>query len=355
MSQLVRGSFTAAIFTVLFIFSLSVFAQEQVQDSELQTLLTSGEIDELREETRKLERLVDELRRDQLNYKIEKDLLRDAYSSNLETVNTVTTLVLALLTILGFLGVRGIFSLRTEFRDELKAFGNLTNEAKVRLDEIERSHKDFSNQISRLDEVNEMQNARISTMELHDQASTAFEKNDFLRTVELMNSALEANPHDVVALNQKALALFKLNKFAEACGVLTKALEIDPDNTSASSNLLEGLICAGRIGDFDAVLERHRFDVAKTDHLEPYLLALRLFSANDSGGLFGHILEHLGKLPDPDETEIFLDWTFDDIRRATKSAYGTNIRKALMTYTEVLAGDLSPAAGIERVKELQRG
>ncbi|SFR44335.1 Tetratricopeptide repeat-containing protein [Marinobacter gudaonensis] len=306
-----------------------------------------------RDDIESLNRSFDEVRRDQLNYKIENSLLKEVYSSNLETVNTVMTIALALFTVLGFLGVRGIFSLRGEFRGELSTFQNVTSEAQKRLDEIERSHKNISEQIHRLNRENEEQNARISTMELHDQAASAFQKNDFERTIELMSLALEANPQDVEAMNQKAMAYISTGKYTEAAALLNKAIEVNPDFSSAVQNLLEALICAGRIEDFDIVLNKHRFEIAKTLHLEEYLTALRLFKTDQVEILYSHMIEHIESLSQPDEAGWCLDWNFEDIKRATKSSYGTNHRKALIVYTDVLSGDLSPINGLARIRELQ--
>src|SRR5688572_24563921 len=59
-------------------------------------------------ELARLKEQLSEVRRDQLTYQIERDLLKEAYSSNLETVNLAITLGLALLAVLGFAGVRSI-------------------------------------------------------------------------------------------------------------------------------------------------------------------------------------------------------------------------------------------------------
>jgi len=49
-----------------------------------------------------LEKQIQEIRRDQLNYKIEKDILKEVYSSNIATINLVITLILAVFGIIGF-------------------------------------------------------------------------------------------------------------------------------------------------------------------------------------------------------------------------------------------------------------
>jgi len=45
-------------------------------------------------EVQKLKDSVSEIRRDQLNYKIEKDLLKETFSSNYQTINIVLAIIL---------------------------------------------------------------------------------------------------------------------------------------------------------------------------------------------------------------------------------------------------------------------
>ncbi len=52
------------------------------------------------EQLRKIEDQLSEVRRDQLNYKIEKDLLKEAYSSNLQIVNAVIAIALGVFAVL---------------------------------------------------------------------------------------------------------------------------------------------------------------------------------------------------------------------------------------------------------------
>ena len=59
--------------------------------------------EKLENELKKLSDQVTEVRRDQLNYQIEKDLLKETYSSNMDTINIVIAIILAIFGIIGFL------------------------------------------------------------------------------------------------------------------------------------------------------------------------------------------------------------------------------------------------------------
>src|SRR5437764_14025284 len=63
------------------------------------------------EQLRRLADAVTEVRRDQLNYQIERDLLKETYGSNLQTINLVLTIVLGAFAVIGYLGVRSIGTL----------------------------------------------------------------------------------------------------------------------------------------------------------------------------------------------------------------------------------------------------
>jgi len=84
-----------------------------------------------------LEDSVEEVRRDQLNYAIEKDLLTKTYSSNLETVNTIITIILVIFAVLAFLGLLSISNLRSQLKFDVETFQNQRIELERRLAKVE--------------------------------------------------------------------------------------------------------------------------------------------------------------------------------------------------------------------------
>ena len=65
------------------------------------------------------EHLIKTISGDRINYRIEKDLLKEAYSSNLQTINMVITFVLGVFAFLGYLGIRDISTIKKEYLLEL--------------------------------------------------------------------------------------------------------------------------------------------------------------------------------------------------------------------------------------------
>src|SRR6185436_8138681 len=90
---------------------------------------------------RTLENDIREVRRDQLNYQIERDLLKDTFSSNYQTVNIILAIVLGLFTVIGFLGIRDIGTIRKDFLIELDKLGDLRKDFEGRMNLFETERK----------------------------------------------------------------------------------------------------------------------------------------------------------------------------------------------------------------------
>lgn len=298
---------------------------------------------------------VKEIRRDQLNYKIEKDLLKETYSSNMAAVNTIITIVLGTFTILGFLGVRSIYRLREDFSKELQTFDKITSEARNRLKEIEIQQRQAESKIENLEQTNELQNQRLGVVETRELASNAYERKDFGRSIELLDQVLEIRPDDEDALNEKALNLFKLTHFEEASQVLEAALKINPDNSTAITNYIESLFLVGKQDEFSVALKTYRYEITKTKFLDWYFFALEIYLANNTEDIVQHAKELFEELPDDNEPEIFLDWQFDDFRRATKQEHSSELRNILLVGSDVLSGEISTNEGKERLDLLLTG
>ncbi|MDP2861618.1 MAG: hypothetical protein Q8N95_02375, partial [Desulfobacterales bacterium] len=82
-------------------------------------------IDKLQSDLQLIKDALQEVRRDQLNYRIEKDLLKETYSSYIQMINIVITIILGVFTIIGFLGVRNISAINKKFQEELSGLKKL--------------------------------------------------------------------------------------------------------------------------------------------------------------------------------------------------------------------------------------
>jgi hypothetical protein len=85
-----------------------------------------------------LEVQLKEIRRDQLNYQIEKDLLKETYSTNLQSINTTLTIVLGLFSIIGFLGINNIQTIKKEYLSELEKLRQTTADFQRRAKDLQQ-------------------------------------------------------------------------------------------------------------------------------------------------------------------------------------------------------------------------
>ena len=85
----------------------------------------------------KAETEISYIKTNQLNYQIEKNLLKEAYSSNLETLNIILAIILGALTIIGFIiGFIGFKDIR-EIKENFK----------IELNNLQELHKQFESKI----------------------------------------------------------------------------------------------------------------------------------------------------------------------------------------------------------------
>ena len=77
------------------------------------------------EKLARIEESISEIRRDQLNYRIERDLLKEAFSSNYQTINIVIAIILGVFSVIGFLGIRDIGTIRRQYFNELNKLNDL--------------------------------------------------------------------------------------------------------------------------------------------------------------------------------------------------------------------------------------
>lgn len=174
------------------------------QESERPTTLSN---DQVVANMAALKQQLQEVRRDQLNYQIERDLLKETYSSNLQTVNVVITIVLGTFTILGFLGVRSIGSARKEFRDELDQLREIRTRSEIRLAEIESQQKRVQTQLDEVSKLNVEQDRRLKLLEIQETASSYMGKHQYQRVLDYVTVGLELDANDITLLQLKWQAL----------------------------------------------------------------------------------------------------------------------------------------------------
>lgn len=114
-----------------------------------------------------LESNLKSVEKNQLNYKIEKDLLKETYSNNFERVNTVITIILGIVGLFGFFGIRDIGSIKKQYLTELEKLKTLQNDFTLKAAEFENEKVKFDSEINKIVLENQQQNSKIKLLVFH--------------------------------------------------------------------------------------------------------------------------------------------------------------------------------------------
>lgn len=180
-----------------------------------------------------LENEMKEVRRDELNYKIEKDLLKETYTNNYERISLIITILLAFIGIFGYLGIRDINSIKKEYEKELATLRNIQSQFNTKALEFDSEKKKFDDELKSIIKENEEQSRKIKFIELKEKSATLLKDNNLYSALEFTNAALDISPIDPTMLNQKGRILCRLNQAKDAVQIFEKALSVNPmDNTT---------------------------------------------------------------------------------------------------------------------------
>ncbi len=258
------------------------------------------------------------LRRDQLNYKIEKDLLKEAYSSNIQTINLVITIVLGVLGVLGYLGIRSVKEIRNDYSVELDKLKTLKTQLVDEIESVRSKQKEVEGQVGDLAKTNEEQDRRLKVMELIEKISNLIGSKQWGWALKYVDIALGLDAENTLLLSQKASCHANQGELTAAIENLKKVLELEPENSSDAMNLLEFLALTNQRNEFEEIYSRYKaavdseYDGSLTVYLDALLRTMSgdLKTAKDTLQKFvanqgAEAKNHLGS------------WSFNEARTIT--------------------------------------
>jgi tetratricopeptide (TPR) repeat protein len=215
------------------------------------------------------------LRRDQINYQIEKDLLKSAYSSNLETINLVLAIFLGIGGVMGWLlgyfGIKNLRTIKTEFETELSTLASLRTtleseikESKEKLQELEHkfanSQKEIDTKLGILNNTNEDQSRRLQVLELIEKVGSILNQKNWRWALEHISVGLNLDPNNLLLLKAKSHCHGKLGEFQQAINTSRKIIELEPveDNDVQLANMLEYLALSNQLSEFEKTYAQHK-------------------------------------------------------------------------------------------------
>jgi hypothetical protein len=285
-------------------------------------------------ELSRLTERVEEIRRDQLNYKVEKDLLKETYSSNTESINTVVTIVLAAFAIFGYLGVRGIESLKADFKKELDELRALRTAFESKVASVDSQLADAVSQVEQIGKVNIEQDRRLRVLEIQEKCSAWLKQRNFARALEYANIGIELSGRDSLLVRIKAFCQMKLGNISDAYETFKFHADLSPENIDTITNIVELGAFLGKVEEASALLSANEEAIIKTSgvHVAWYLRAIVLCC----GGKVDALKQHLAAPPPKGDTDkmrrIAEKWSFDEVRiylrKDRKDANGEYLSKA---------------------------
>lgn len=236
------------------------------------------------------------LRRDQINYRVEKDLLKEAYASNLQSINLIVAIVFGVVTllggVLGYLGVKSVKELRADYARELEELRGLKNRVEQEFIVFQQKQVAVESQVLDLAKTNQEQDRRLKILELTEKAAQYAGKGNVVWAIEYADAGLAMDPKNIKLLSIKAVCLSRRGEFEASVEMYKKVLEQAPEDKTAIENTAEALVFSKKVREFDAWYKQHKglIDLRNNGALTVFLHTLREIFENDVAGAKNHLI-----------------------------------------------------------------
>ena len=310
-----RTLITSLMTAILLVYSFASFSAQKGNQEQLNGNIQS-DIHQLKQDVKTTANDIEILRRDQINYRIEKDILKEAYSSNIQTINIVITIVLGVIGVLGYLGIKSIKEVKSDYTDELAELKELKANFESELHTLVNKQKEFENKISELATTNEKKDRRLKVLELTEKVSELMSSKQWRWALEYISLGLDIDRDNVPLLNQKTTCHGKLGEFASAIESCKRVIELEPESKSETNimNLLEYTALSNQQSEFANIYASHKdkIDRYKNGNVFTYLSALALLIKGDLGKAIIILDAFVKKFPGA--TNKYLEsWSFDEV------------------------------------------
>ena len=288
-----------------------------------------------------LENNILELRRDQLNYTIEKNLLKDVYQLNYDRINFIITLILGLFGVLGFLGIKNINTIKKEYTNELNEFKTLRSEFEQKVVSFDNLKQKFEIEIEKLTKTNSVQNVKIQILELKEKINKLLKEDELSMALETVTIALSLSPNDVMLLRDKSTIYCRLGNYKSALKSLLSVYEMEPSYQSIVPDLIELYYFCNQISEAEKLIESNpSWDGSKNKMLIKYLETLDAYHNKELKDFKNIILEQIDK-SNLEIAESRFDWDFSDAQWFHVHVKYSDKEKILINYIWYLQGEVS--------------
>lgn len=257
------------------------------------------------------------LRRDQINYRLEKDLLKEAYASNLQSINIIVAIVFGVVTlvggVLGYLGVRSIRELRADYAKELDQLKTVKTSLEIEIASLGAKQVAVEGRVGDLTKTNEEQDRRLKALELIEKVSELVRTRQFAWALEYISIGLGSDPKNTRLLNLKAACHGKQGEFAALIDTCNRILEVEPEDVSVVCNLLEALAITNKAAEFEVLYAKHKaaVDAHSAGALIVYLKTLLALTRGDIRNAKAQLAPFANNCPEGAAARLG-SWQFDE-------------------------------------------
>ena len=241
-------------------------------------------IDEISREAKRNAEDTAILRRDEINYRLSKELLKETYESNLQRLNQTVTIassvVAFIFAVFGFFGYRNVGKLKEDYLKELQEARTLKNSLEVEIDVLRKKQEQAETEI---DKLRKTQGTKIELLEIVEKASTLFRNGNYEWAIEHAKAGLEINPTYKHLLSIQAICEFRIGNYSSAAELYRKLIENSQIAPGDILNYAELLLFMKNIKDYEELYARNKnvFEDKKNENLMAFFNMLRAVVQDD--------------------------------------------------------------------------
>jgi len=263
----------------------------------------------VKERFSKIENDISEIRRDELNYRIEKELMKENFATNYQTILVVTSFLSILFTVLSVFGVRGI-------RDIQKEFESTRDTCQKELNGLRNIKNNLEAEIEKITLASNKQASLIKLLELNDKAQEHFAGAryeaalDYFNTITKLQEELRL-PQDDRILSKKALCLSRMGRIKDGLDLIRQAYQRNATNDNAL-NLAEFLLLERVMPEYHDLIGKIQFSSLELKH---YFDALTYYQDGDIVKMTEVMRQFLSTIPETGRSMVrqWINWDFHDL------------------------------------------
>jgi len=249
--------------------------------------LSFGEEKDVERRLDDIEHKVKMIDANQLNYQIEKDLLKETYSDNYKLINLFVTIVLGIVAVFGYFGLRDVSKIKDKYESELNELRKVKDQFDQKSTEFDIKRKKIDKELAEIITVNQEQSQKIKFIELKEKGLSLYKNKDLSMSLEFVNAALSIQEFDTTCLHTKGRILIRLNQPQDALIAYRKAAEGNPEDSTSKYNYVECLYFVGQTEEAESfVAENKRLFESKLEgELIEFFNVIKLYHESNLDGL----------------------------------------------------------------------